>query len=236
MDKVTKKQGIIILISMLVFFVACGALVVMISQKLREFNIEDHMDEPVVTIDDNELTLKYASYYIITIETKVNAAALEVYPDNPVKYWTGYYNSNGKNAFIRNIARDECMNAIIRNYIYYLEALDLNLTLTDEEIQELNASVNEKLSALNGYQAEATDYTNSEFYDILYVEALAKKYTEYRYSLDNTLTEEDFNADGRIYEEIYALHNIDINKNLWERLLFGNVFVNVGEDEAKDLY
>jgi hypothetical protein len=81
MNRSVKRAIIIIIIVNLILVVAaiCGKI-------LSRFDYEDHLDEPVITVDDTDITLREFGYYIFEVEEFVQRQALLYDPENP-KHW-----------------------------------------------------------------------------------------------------------------------------------------------------
>ena len=66
------------------------------SREQREKNIyvyEEHLDDSVVTVDNQTITLREFGYYILKMEDIVQAQALVYNPEDPTEYWNLHFSA-----------------------------------------------------------------------------------------------------------------------------------------------
>ena len=59
--------------------------------KNKEFVYNKHLDETVISIDDENITLKEFSYYVYIVEKQVNDMAIKYNPDDTNEFWNTYF-------------------------------------------------------------------------------------------------------------------------------------------------
>ncbi len=222
--KILKKVNIVISICSVVI-IACLVAIGFIYVNNRynnRFDYKNHLNETVLTIDDYTYNLREVAYYVIKMEASVDNTANAYNPKNPKEYWNLYIN----NKFVSGVAHDNCMNLVIRDYMYANEAKKLGLTVSDEKISEINDEVHNTLKSLSGPQMDITNYSEKELYDILYRVALAESYVTYITEKDSSLTEENLNIDGDYFKNLKKDYNIIISKKLWDKVNVGFVTIN----------
>lgn len=74
-----KKIEVIALVILAAFIVALGFLVYRYN-KNKDFIYEKHLQENVITINSENITLKDFSYYVYVVEKKINEMALQYNP------------------------------------------------------------------------------------------------------------------------------------------------------------
>jgi len=202
--------------------ILCAAFIYADNNQKKKFVYEDHLEDTVVTIDGADITLREVTYYVIKMEAFVDAAAHEYNPSRPQAYWNMYIN----NTFLRSQAKKSTMNLFIRDYIYYLEAVELGLTLSDEQINTIHDEIYTTFKNMSASQMNLTGYTETELYNILYRVEMAKAYTTHICTLNEELVEEDFNPDGSHFNEIYEKHSISVNNDIWDGVKMGFISIN----------
>ena len=131
-----KKEASLVIGGIVIFLIF--VIVSIVIKKNLEVTMEKKISSPVITVNDNIVTLKDFSYYIITMEEKVNEMAIMYDEENPVSYWNLYMNDgNSESGYITDIARRTAIDFCVRDNIYALEAEKAGLVLTDEEMEDL---------------------------------------------------------------------------------------------------
>lgn len=219
-----KKINIVISVCSVLIIVCLTAIgfIYVNNRDKEKFVYENNLDSLVVTIDDYKYDLQEVSYYIIKMEAYVDEAARLYNEDNPRAYWNLYIS----NHYVSAMAKDTCMDLIIRDYVYANEAKLLNLTLSEEKVNSITDEVQETLKNMTSSQMAITNYSEKDLYDILYRIAMAERYVSYISSKDDSLTEDDFNPEGKHYEKIIKKYDIKINKKIWNNVNIGRVSIN----------
>ncbi len=219
------KADIIISISTILIILSLFAIAFMFVKNYfskENFVYEENLDKTVLTIEGYKYDLREASYYVMEMEAYVQQIALAYNEDYPLSYWNLYIS----NRYVSSLARDNCMELIIRDYIYASEAKKLGLTLSEEKIKEINGEVNDKFKNMTASQMQITNYSEKELYDILCRIALAEAYVTDLMAKDTTLTEEDLNPEGTYLEKMKKNYNIKINNKIWDKISLGRITVN----------
>ena len=87
---------------------------------------KDHLDDVVVQVNDQKLTLKDAAYYVAYEEKTVEEQAVVYDPDNTNKYWNLHIDGE----FVRVAASNAVVNMLIHDEIFYELAVDESRTGT----------------------------------------------------------------------------------------------------------
>ena len=128
MNRSVKRAIIIIIIVNLILVVAaiCGKI-------LSRFDYEDHLDEPVITVDDTDITLREFGYYIFEVEEFVQRQALLYDPENPKHWWNTHFSAGMDSQFVCDYAKKVAVNTCISDEIYYRAAISNGIALTGAE-------------------------------------------------------------------------------------------------------
>lgn len=85
--KLANKKIIIGILSaniLLILFAVCGKI-------LTRFVYEDHLDDTVITVDGESITLREFGYYIYKVEDFVQNQALLYDRENPKLWWNTHF-------------------------------------------------------------------------------------------------------------------------------------------------
>lgn len=217
-DKITKWY----FVGIVMVLVSIGAFFAIRSEykKNTSFSIADSLDRVVITVNDQELTMRDAVYYILVVESNTNEIAKKYNSDNPLAYWNIWVNHQ----FASVIARDTVIDLCVRDSIYYQEALKQGFSLTEVEKEEAYKQAENENKNLTAKQYELSRYTLDEMYSIILRIHLVKKYLS---SLMETgLTEEQLDVNGEYYTEIKTKYTIIKDDDIWEQITLGRLSIN----------
>ena len=134
--------------------------------------------------------------------------------------------------FVCDYAKKVAINVCVADEIYYLEAINKNLTLDKSEERQAIEDAMEKINGMSTEQMEATGLNENLIFDISRKHALASKYAKLLvFNTNLTAYQEDpaklVNWDGAYYlEEIYPKHNVWTNDSLLRQITLGKITVN----------
>lgn len=195
------------------------------NREYNKFKFNEHLDETAFEINEMKITLKEAAYYIMVIESNVNAAAIEYNPDNPYEYWNVYMNDGeGRSNFLSRQAKEDAMDSCIRDGVYYIEAVNAGIELNDREKEKCAEDAAEQEKQLTGKQIEVTEYEYKDMYSIIEKIAVIKKYMVKL--MDEGYSEEELDVGGEYYENVKAAYDIEINEDMWENISLGRLTIN----------
>ena len=225
-----KKQDIMIVICVLTIVLSiCAILCIYYGNKREEFIYNEHLDEVVLTVKDEEtsieISLKELAYYIINVEGDIDDMAHQFNNDNLNAYWNvkldkGLYT-------VRDYAKDLVIDKCVMDNIYYLEALKNNITLTEEEEELAGEDAQLILKNLTSRQMDVADFYYEDLYKIMMKLYITSKYV-------NTLSEEghsmaDLELKGSYYNEVKKNYLYTV-ENIWDSVKLGNLTVKTKED------
>lgn len=190
----------------------------------NKFVFEEHLADTLVTVGEEDVTLKDACYYIVVIESNLNAQAMALDPDNPQRYWNTPMNNGEEAGYLSSQAKKDTMDACIRDHIYFKEAIEAGIELTQEETKLCEEDAKDQEKAMTGEAFEVTGYQYQDIYKAVYRTHILKKYMTSL--MQKGYKEEELDFDGEYYNQVKKAYNIDINEELWEKVKLGKVTVN----------
>lgn len=224
-----KKEASLVIGGIVIFLIF--VIVSIVIKKNLEVTMEKKISSPVITVNDNIVTLKDFSYYIITMEEKVNEMAIMYDEENPVSYWNLYMNDgNSESGYITDIARRTAIDFCVRDNIYALEAEKAGLVLTDEEMEDL------RYDAEQFYVKVSVKGRENTHIDVLSIEkAMRTERLAYKYIMQLANEDEEgvlqsvvlkYDVGGLYYEALKNDYNIKIENTILNEVNFGFVSIN----------
>lgn len=196
-----------------------------VNQGRGEFVYSEHLEDTAFKVNDTEVTLKEASYYVMVIESNINGAALQYNANDPQRYWNIYMNAGeNKSNFLREQAKEDMMSFCVRDNVYYNEAVKAGITLSEDEKSEVMDDAYEQQKLLTGKMLEVTGYEYSDLCKILEKIAIVKKYVNTL--MEKGYTEEQLDVGGEYYEELKNGYSIWENEDIWDEVKLGSVTIN----------
>ena len=130
-----------------IVIISCIAAFALITVNLlskEEFSYADSLNDTVLTVEKENISLKEISYYILVAETNYNEAANIYNEDNPHAFWNIALNMK----YFRNRIKQSVIDACTRDNVYYQQALKEGYTLKEEELQEIRDKALEEISKM----------------------------------------------------------------------------------------
>lgn len=222
-DTVTPKiRNIVVSICTVVIIISIAAFALITLNLLskKEFSYADSLDDTVLTVEKENISLKEISYYILVAETNYNEAANIYNEDNPHAFWNIALNMK----YFRNRVKQSVIDACTRDNIYYQQALKEGYTLKEEELEEIKDKALEEISKMTDFQMKLTGYQISDMTAVLTKIAYSKKYAENL--MAEGYTAQELDVDGSKYEEIKKNYAVLINQKIWKNITLGKVTIN----------
>lgn len=212
-----KRFGLTIVLGILT--IITGVYAYNVGQRRQDINYTEALDEVVAYVDDQAITLKDFAFYVAYEEMNVEEQAYVYEPGNTSKYWNLHIDGE----FVRIAARNSAVDMAIHDRIFYDMALEDGVELDDEEMQFLINSQQDFLSDISDYGGlEKLGVDEEVICSSMEKAALAQKYQEVYAELNGKeISDYDFSAEG--YKALLADTDYKINKEVLERLDFGNI-------------
>lgn len=196
-----------------------------VRQGTGEFIYSDHLEETVFKVDNREITLKEVSYYVMVIESNINDAALQYNPKDPKRYWNIYMNDGeNRSNFLCDQAKEDMILSYIRDAIYYAEAQNAGIKLSEQERTDVMNDAYEQEKHMTGKMLDVTGYEYADFCQAIERIAIVKKYVNTL--MEKGYTEEQLDIGGEYYEELRGRYYVWENEDVWEKINLGSVTIN----------
>lgn len=179
----------------------------------------ESLDMVVATVRDEEITLREFALYVAHQEMEVQQQANVYDPEDTRKYW----NVHTDGVYISHAARNEAMSMAIHDELFYQIAMELNLKLTEEEMQILQNDVDDFWFDLtDDNKEEKLGITKEDIYTAMEKIALAQKAQYICAGMDGV----DY-SDYDYYEEVFldfvSDYEYKVRDNVLNRLDFGDI-------------
>lgn len=226
--KKTSKRTVVALIIVNIILV-----VVAISVKMLDrFDYQGHIDEVLITVDDQEISLREFGYYIYEVEDFVQEQALIYDPKDPKHWWNTHFSAGADSQFVCDYAKKVAVNSCIMDEIYYSEAIKQGIVLSSAEEAQAAQEASELFGSMDQSQRTATGLNEMLIYTMKKKQALASKYA--LFLIDGQYVagyageaEKLVNWDGAYYqEEILVQHEVWTNDKILDNIVLGKITVN----------
>lgn len=196
-----------------------------VSQGIGEFIYSEHLEDTAFKVNDSEITLKEASYYVMVIESNINDAALQYNANDPKRYWNIYMNDGeNRSNFLCDQAKEDMKASCIRDTVYYMEAQKAGVKLSETERSQVMDDAYEQEKLMTGKMLEVTGYEYTDLCYVLEKIAIVKKYINTL--MEKGYTEEQLDVGGEYYEELKSRYSVWENEDMWEEITLGSVTIN----------
>ncbi len=228
--KLANKKIIIGILSaniLLILFAVCGKI-------LTRFVYEDHLDDTVITVDGENITLREFGYYIYKIEDFVQNQALLYDRENPKLWWNTHFSAGLDSQFVCDYAKKVAINTCICDQIYCMEAQERGLRLNDAAQAQTLSESKELFMKMTSLQLKATGLNEETIKKMNKRHTIASKYAESLYvtqdfSRYSGEPKDLLNWDGEYYQEvILPNHTVKLNDNILDKIVLGKITVNNG--------
>ena len=194
-----KKIEVIALVILAAYIVALGFLVYRYN-KNKDFIYEKHLQENVITINSENITLKDFSYYVYVVEKKINEMALQYNPDDANEFWNTHFKNSLDSVFTRDYAKQLAIDLCEYDYIMEYESTVYNLYLTDSDKQSCKSNAHDTYEDMSEKAHNNTKLTEDDIYNILCRKKLVEKYPII--SIEDALDEEDWEGWKKLTAEL----------------------------------
>ncbi|MFW5651671.1 MAG: hypothetical protein ACOCNC_09905 [Acetivibrio ethanolgignens] len=202
-----KKIGIII--GILVAALCCVGLYRMHLTRKAGFVVEDHLEDTLLTIGGEKVTLRDSLYYIMLVENESNEKA-ESYSEAAKKsFWNI---KTGDEGYVSQVAKKVILQQMIKDEILYQEAVKNAWEIDDTQVKN---AVTQVWAEMSPYQKELTGYTRESL-----EERLKKAYAGQAYG----------EVYGEDFDEIKEEYQVTVDEKLWESIEMGRVTLENKED------
>lgn len=230
--RLKKNRGEIIVVCICVMLVAVILVMLVAFNKNKEFVYNKHLDKTVISIDDENITLKDFSYYVYIVEKQINDMAIKYNPDDPNDFWNIHFKNSLDSVFTRDYAKQLAKDLCEYDYVMEKETAPYNIYVTESEKESLRSDAKDTYGDFSQKAKDNTKLSEDDIYNILCRRKLVEKYAS---RAANQIKDDGFEGDsaslldydGDYYKEIIkAKYNITENDDLLNKITMGRVTVN----------
>lgn len=227
-----KKRVEIITVCICAVLIAAILVILIMFNKSKEFIYNKHLDEAVISIDDENITLKDFSYYIYIVEKQINEMAIKYNPDDLNDFWNTHFKNSLDSVFTRDYAKQLAKDLCEYDYIMEKEASIYNIYVTESEKESIKADAKDTYDDFSQKAKDNTRLSEADIYNILCRRKLVEKYaTRAAEQVRSDGFEGDsaslLDYDGDYYKEIIrSKYSITENNKLLDKITMGRVTVN----------
>ncbi len=223
------EKKIIIVLAITSIIAIIGA---QIYRTATAFHYEDYLDEVVISVDGNDLTLREFGYYIYTTEEFVQKQALLYDPEDPLHWWNTHFSAGLDSQFISELAMKTAINTYLSHIIYYNEAQRAGMALNTSQEETAFKEATELYSKMSDFNRERTGLNEVLIYSVIRRRDLGAKYAEYlALNMDFSGFDDEpgtlLAGDGDYFQNvILPQHTVVKNEKLIKHLKIGRITVN----------
>lgn len=201
------KKTIGIAITALVALLCCVGLYRMHLSRKAGFVLEQHLEDTLIKIGEEKVTLRDSLYYIMLIENQ-NSEKAEAYAEEAHKsYWNV---KTGDEGYISQVAKKVILEQMVKDELLYREAVKNGWEINAAEVESATSQVWAEMSP---YQKELTGYTQEEL-----KKRMEKAYAGQAYG----------ELYGDDFAEVKEAYQVTVDEKLWESIEMGSVTLEKG--------
>ena len=236
-DRANVKKGLAVFFILFLLLAVFSVFSMYRRYQRERFAYEDHLEDAVIQVDGEAVTLRGFGYYIYKVEDFVQQQALLYDKNDPVQYWNVHFSAGADSVFMRDYAKEIALETCIRDLIYAQRAREEGYALSAEEEQQ---ALERSRNVFDGMEPAQRDATGLTWEDILYIERnklIGERYAD-NYLASHDVTVYGDSASGALsYDGAYYLqvikpqHTVILNEDLIRKLSVGTITVNMGRAE-----
>lgn len=218
--------------------IVCIILLVLYTWHLREqreknvYVYEEHLNDSVVTVDNQAVTLREFGYYIVKMEDIVQGQALVYNSEDPTEYWNLHFSAGLDSGYMFEYAWNYAVADCICDLIFEKKAMEEGYTLTIEECKQVIKQSEAIYAMLSTEQIEKTGLTIDIITQIEGRKRLAERYAHSAVTeddvakyIDDVIAYITGNAETVMSSDI-SEYEIYYNENMECDIRMGKVTVN----------
>ncbi|MDE7436110.1 MAG: hypothetical protein K2N01_09890 [Lachnospiraceae bacterium] len=216
----SKKIWGIALPLVVILLVVLGAVSLRHYQRIKPIEYAQHLDEVLLTVDGQDITLAECAYYVASGELMVEEQALIYDYHNPQSYWNLHINGE----FVKVAAKQSVLDKVVHDEIFYRQALAEGLTLTEEEQQTVRTRQEDFWMDLTEEQRSKLGVSREEMDVAIDKAALAEKYQN-EIAAANNSDYEGYSVGALPYETMLGEHTYEVDEAKWAKISFGDIIL-----------
>ena len=158
-NKKLYNKIIVIVWTIGIIFLAFYAVYIMKEKEKNVFVYEEHLDDVIITVDNQNITLRDFGYYIVKMENIVQQQALIYNAQDPTDYWNSHFSAGADTGYMFEYAWNYAVTDCICDLIYEQKAFDAGDSLSLEECKMVMEQSREIYASLSDKQIKNTGLT-----------------------------------------------------------------------------
>lgn len=210
----------IVLPPLAILLIALGGISLWSYEQTRPLEYAQHLQEVLLTVDGQGITLAECAYYIASTELAVEEQARIYDYHNPQSYWNLHINGE----FVKIAAKQSVIDRVVHDEIFYRQALAEGLTFTDWELQSVSIRQEDFWADLTEEQREKLGVSREEIDAAIEKAALAEK-CQNEIAAANNSDYEGYSVGALPYETMLGEHSYEVDEAKWAKISFGNIIL-----------
>ncbi len=206
--------GVILLVTALV-----GVHAFYSSQKSR-FAVEEHLQDTIIEVDGQPVTLQDMAFWILDTETTVQEQAVQYDPGEPERYWRARVNRR----FVNQMVKEGIVNTVIHDEIFYQMAVRDGVVLTPEQMAVVEDKAELYYLELTDQQKATLQISEEDIRRAMEKIGTAEKYAEY-FCIERNCQPEDAAVSGEAYERELSHHDYKLYRDVWNKVKVGTLTI-----------
>lgn len=219
----TGKRNLVVVVLFFGIFLLIGAGLFVYNTVTR-FSYDKYLEDAVVSIDDEKITLREFGYYILLMERDTQMDAYVYDPENPTNYWNLYIGTDGEVGYIRELSKQAALDYCIRDHIYLKLMEESAYRFSKEELEVMEQEGYEQLSCFTMEQLDAVGLSEEAFLELALKVSMVHDYV--KKLSDEGIAGIELEVRGEYYEQLKKDYSIWVNDKLLSHLSFGSISVN----------
>lgn len=229
-----KRHNLIaIIISLIcILLLVCYIFYMKWQKEKNIFVYEEHLNDIVVTVGEQSVTLREFGYYIAKMEKDVQEKALIYNPKDPMEYWNVHFSAGLDSGYMFEYAWNYAVADCICDLIFEKKAMEEGYTLTIEECKQVIKQSEAIYAMLSTEQIKKTGLTIDIITQIEGRKRLAERYAHSAVTeddvakyIDDVIAYITGNAETVMSSDI-SEYEIYYNENMECDIRMGKVTVN----------
>ena len=155
-----RYNRITIIISFIaIFLLICYSLYSKWQKEKNIFVYEEHLNDIVVTVGEQPVTLREFGYYIAKLEKDVQEKALIYNPKDPMEYWNVHFSAGLDSGYMFEYAWNYALADCVCDLIFVQEAQDKGYSLSENGYKQAKIQADKFYTMLSTEQIEKTGLT-----------------------------------------------------------------------------
>lgn len=158
-NKKRYNQITIIISFIAIFLLICYSLYSKWQKEKNIFVYEEHLNDIVVTVGEQPVTLREFGYYIAKLEKDVQEKALIYNPKDPMEYWNVHFSAGLDSGYMFEYAWNYALADCVCDLIFVQEAQDKGYSLSENGYKQAKIQADKFYTMLSTEQIEKTGLT-----------------------------------------------------------------------------